>query len=68
MVFNGLLSYIRDKLDGTHFFSIAQLHQRALAYESQCTLVEKGSKPVVRHIFTGGFGYQSRVLFLVTGP
>jgi hypothetical protein len=26
LAFNGLLSYLRDKLDGTHFFSIAQLH------------------------------------------
>jgi hypothetical protein len=31
LAFNGLLSYLRDKLDGTQFFSIAQLHQRALA-------------------------------------
>jgi hypothetical protein len=34
LAFNGLLSYLRDKLDGTHLFSIAQLHQQALAYES----------------------------------
>jgi hypothetical protein len=33
LAFNGLLSYLRDKLDGTQFFSIAQLHQRALACE-----------------------------------
>jgi hypothetical protein len=31
----GLLSYLRDKLDGTQFFSIAQLHQRALDCESR---------------------------------
>jgi hypothetical protein len=30
-----LLSYLRGKLDGTQFFSVAQLHQRALACESQ---------------------------------
>jgi hypothetical protein len=24
--FNGLLSYLKDKLDGTQLFSIAQLH------------------------------------------
>jgi hypothetical protein len=30
-----LLSYLRDKLDGTQFFSIAQLQQRALASESR---------------------------------
>jgi hypothetical protein len=35
LAFNGLLSYLRDKLDGTQFFSIAQLHQRALACESR---------------------------------
>jgi hypothetical protein len=34
MAFNGLLSYLKDKLDGTQFFSIAQLHQQALACES----------------------------------
>jgi hypothetical protein len=30
-----LLSYLRDKLDRTQFFSIAQLHQQALACESR---------------------------------
>jgi hypothetical protein len=30
-----LLSYLRDKLDRTQFFSIAQLHQRALTCESR---------------------------------
>jgi hypothetical protein len=35
MAFNGLLSYLRDKLDGVQFFSIALLYQRALAYESR---------------------------------
>jgi hypothetical protein len=35
LAFNGLLSYLRDKLDGTQFFSIAQLQQRALACESR---------------------------------
>jgi hypothetical protein len=29
------------------------------------TLVEKSSKPAVRYIFTGGFGYQPSVLFLM---
>jgi hypothetical protein len=33
MAFNGLLSYLRDKLDGIQFFSLAQLHQRALTRE-----------------------------------
>jgi hypothetical protein len=35
MAFNGLISYLKDKLHGTQFFSIAQLHQRTLACESQ---------------------------------
>jgi hypothetical protein len=42
-----LLSYLRDKLDGTLFFSIAQLHQRVLACESR---FKKTSKSVVRTI------------------
>jgi hypothetical protein len=29
------------------------------------SLVEKDSKPAVRYIFIGGFGYQPSVLFLV---
>ena len=36
LAFNGLLFYLRDKVDGTQLFSIAQLHQRAFAYESRC--------------------------------
>jgi hypothetical protein len=35
----------------------ALVHDRAL--------VEKDSKPAVRYIFIGGFGYQPSVLFLV---
>jgi hypothetical protein len=35
LAFNGLLSYLRDNLDGTQFFSIAQLQQRALACKSR---------------------------------
>jgi hypothetical protein len=35
LAFNGLISYLKDKLDGTQFLSIAQLHQRALACESR---------------------------------
>jgi hypothetical protein len=45
--FHGLLSYLRDKLDGTQFFSIAQLHQWALACESQ---FKETSKSVARTI------------------
>jgi hypothetical protein len=32
------------------------------------TLVEKGSKPTGRYIFTDGFDYQPPVLFLVAVP
>jgi hypothetical protein len=42
-----LLSYLGDKLDGTQFFSIAQLHQRALACES---LFKETSKSTARTI------------------
>jgi hypothetical protein len=42
-----LLSYLRDKLDGTQFFSIVQLHQRALACESR---FKETSKSVTRTI------------------
>jgi hypothetical protein len=42
-----LLSYLRDKLDGTQFFLIAQLHQRALACESR---FKETSKSVARTI------------------
>jgi hypothetical protein len=27
--------YLKEKLEGIQFFTLAQLHQRALAYESQ---------------------------------
>jgi hypothetical protein len=47
LAFNGLLSYLRDKLEGTQFFSIAQLHQRALACESR---FKETSKSVARTI------------------
>jgi hypothetical protein len=47
LAFNGLLSYLRDKLDGTQFFLIAQLHQRALACESR---FKETSKSVARTI------------------
>jgi hypothetical protein len=43
LVFNGLLSYLRDKMDGTQFFSIAQLHQRALACERRCKETSKSA-------------------------
>jgi hypothetical protein len=43
-----LLSYLRDNLDGTQFFSIAQLHKRALACENR---FKETSKSVARTIY-----------------
>jgi hypothetical protein len=50
LAFNGLLSYLRDKLDGTQFFSIAQLHQRALAYESRFKETSKSTARTIHLI------------------
>jgi hypothetical protein len=47
LAFNGLLSYLRDKLDGTQFFSIAQLHQRALTYESRFKEISKSTACII---------------------
>ena len=35
MAFNGLHSHIKEKLEGYDFFTITQVHQRALAIESR---------------------------------
>jgi hypothetical protein len=43
LAFNGLRSCLREKLDGTQFFSIAQLHQRALACESRSKETSKSA-------------------------
>jgi hypothetical protein len=45
-----LLSYLRDKLDGTQFFSIAQLHQRALACESRFKETSKSAAHTIHLI------------------
>ena len=34
LVFNGLRSHIKEKLEGYDFFTVTQVHQRALAIES----------------------------------
>jgi hypothetical protein len=39
----GLRSYLKEKLDGTKFFSIAQLHQRALACENRSKETSKSA-------------------------
>jgi hypothetical protein len=43
LAFNGLRSYLREKLDGTQLFSIAQLHQWALACESRSKETSKSA-------------------------
>ena len=35
MVFNGLRSHIKERLEGYDFFTVTQVHQRALAVESR---------------------------------
>ena len=35
LAFNGLRSHIKEKLEGNHFFTVNQVHQRALAAESR---------------------------------
>jgi hypothetical protein len=42
-----LLSYLRDKLDGTQFFSIAQLHQWSLACESRFKETSKSAARII---------------------
>jgi hypothetical protein len=44
------LSYLRDKLDGTQFFSIAQLHQRALACEGRFKETSKSAARTIHLI------------------
>ena len=50
MAFNGLLSHIKERLEGYDFFTITQVHQRAFAIESR----SKESQESLRH-------YRSRV-------
>ena len=45
LALEGLRSYLKEKLAGTCFFSLAQLHQQALAVESR----SKESQKVARH-------------------
>ena len=35
LAFNGLRSHIKEKLEGYDFFTVIQVHQRALAIESR---------------------------------
>ena len=38
---DGLLSHIKEKLEGYDFFTVTQVHQRALAVESQIKSLKK---------------------------
>ena len=35
LAFNGLRSYIKERLEGYDFFTVSQVHQKALAIESR---------------------------------
>jgi hypothetical protein len=45
LAFDGLRYYLKEKLEGVQFFTLAQLHQRALACESRIKEIAK----TVRH-------------------
>jgi hypothetical protein len=45
-----LLSYLRDKLDGTQSFSVAQLHQRALTSKSRFKETSKSASRTIHLI------------------
>ena len=45
LAFNGLRSHIKKRLEGYDFFTVTQVHQRALAIESQ----SKESQKIHRH-------------------
>jgi hypothetical protein len=43
LAFNGLRPYLKEKLDGTQFFSLVHLHQRALTCESRSKEASKSA-------------------------
>jgi hypothetical protein len=43
-------SYLKEKLEGMQFFTLAQLHQRALAYENRSKDNSKGTHHMVHII------------------
>jgi hypothetical protein len=45
LAFNGLHYYLKERLEDIQFFTLAQLHQRALAYESR----SKETAKTIRH-------------------
>jgi hypothetical protein len=45
LAFNGLRYYLKERLEGIQFFTLAQLHQRALACESR----SKETTKIIHH-------------------
>jgi hypothetical protein len=45
LAFNELLYYLKERLEGIRFFTLAQLHQRALACENR----SKETFKAIRH-------------------
>ena len=43
LAFNGLRPYLKEKLDGTQFFSLVHLHQRAMTCESRSKETSKSA-------------------------
>ena len=41
LAFNGLCSHIKERLEGYDFFTVTQVHQRALAIESRSKLCQE---------------------------
>ena len=41
MTFNGIRSHIHERLEGYDFFTVTQVHQRALAIESRSKLCQE---------------------------
>jgi hypothetical protein len=48
--FNGMRSYLKERLEGMQFFTLAQLHQRALACENRSKDNSKGTHHMVHII------------------
>jgi hypothetical protein len=45
LAIDGMSYYLRERLEGIQFFTLAQLHQKALSCESRC----KDTTKAVRH-------------------
>jgi hypothetical protein len=58
-----LLSYLKDKLDDIQFFSIAQLHQRALACESRFRETSKSAARAIHLVERDSLDDDSAVVY-----